>query len=133
TVTQLAAGLARHSRHPVSEAIARLSDSQIQVQHWDEVRGSGVRGVVTLEGNRTATALLGSVKWLKECGVDLAPGQNFIREWSSQGATIVGLAIEGLLAGLFAVRDTVKPGARQMMQQLHDQGLKTFLITGDTA
>ncbi len=132
-VTQLAAGLARYSRHPVSEAIARLSDSQIQTGHWEEVRGSGVRGVVSLEGNRTATALLGSLKWLKECRVDLAPGEDFIRQWSSQGATITGLAVEGCLAALFAVRDTMKPGARQMIQQLHEQGLKTFLITGYTA
>jgi P-type Cu+ transporter len=65
--------------------------------------------------------------------VDLAAGEKFITEWSGQGATIVGLAIESSLAGLFAVRDLLKPGAAAVIEQLHRQNLKTFLLTGDQA
>ena len=74
---------------------------------------------------------LGSLNWLREAGVDLAAGDNFVTEWSGQGASIVGVAIENSLAGLFAVKDTVKPGAAKVIKQLHKQGLKTFLVTGD--
>jgi len=35
------------------------------------------------------------------------------------------------LGGLFAVKDTVKPGAHTVVEQLHRQNLKTFLVTGD--
>jgi Cu+-exporting ATPase len=70
---------------------------------------------------------------LRESGVDLAAGGKFIAEWSGQGATIVGLAIENSLIGLFAVRDTLKPGAAAVMEQLQRQNLKTFLLTGDQA
>ena len=76
-------------------------------------------------------ARLGSLRWLKESGVDLAAGGNFIAEWSQQGATIVGLAVEQSLGGLFAVKDTVKPGARAVVEQLRRQNLKLFLATGD--
>jgi len=76
-------------------------------------------------------AQLGSLRWLEECGVDLGPGQGFIKEWSAQGATIVGLAAEKSLLGLFAVKDTLKPGAREVVEQLRRQGLKAFMVTGD--
>ena len=78
-------------------------------------------------------ARLGSLRWLKESGVDLAAGEKFIAEWSQQGATIVGLAVEQSLGSLFAVKDTVKPGAHTVIEQLHRQNLKTFLVTGDNS
>ncbi len=76
---------------------------------------------------------LGSLRWLREAGVDLAAGRAFIERWGAQGATIVGLAVERSLRGLFAVKDTVKPGARQVVEQLRGQGLKVYLVTGDNS
>ena len=73
------------------------------------------------------------MRWLQESGVDLAPGRAFIEQWSTQGATIVGVALNRSLLGLFAVSDTLKPGARQIVEQLRRQGLKTWLVTGDHA
>jgi Cu+-exporting ATPase len=64
--------------------------------------------------------------------VDLSAGDGFVKEWSGQGATIVGVALDQTLQGLFAVRDTVKPGAAKVVQQL-GRRLKTFLLTGDNA
>jgi P-type Cu+ transporter len=76
---------------------------------------------------------LGSLRWLKESGVDLAAGDKFIAEWSGQGATIVGLASEKDLLGLFAVRDALKPNAASVVKQLQRQGLGTYLVTGDNS
>src|SRR5208282_3190146 len=71
--------------------------------------------------------------WLREWGVDLAAGEKFVAEWSGQGATIVGLASENNLLGLFAVRDAIKTNAKQVVDQLQRQGLKIFLVTGDNS
>jgi Cu+-exporting ATPase len=98
------------------------------LNNWKEIRGCGVSAKLQL-----STLLLGSLSWLKESGVDLATGEKFIAEWSGQGATIVGLASEKTLLGLFAVRDTLKPNAAKVVGQLRRQGLKTFLITGDNS
>jgi Cu+-exporting ATPase len=46
---------------------------------------------------------------------------------------MVGLALGGSLQGLFAVHDTVKAGTAAVVKQLHEQGLKTWLVTGDNA
>ena len=73
------------------------------------------------------------MRWLEESGVDLVSGQKFIAEWTSQGATVVGLAVDKSLLGLLAVKDAVKPGAREVVQELERQGLKVYLVTGDNA
>ncbi len=135
SVPVLAASLARHSTHPVSQAIAKLSTEQASLTGWTEVRGAGVRANMhppTPDTQRPATeARLGSLRWLGESGVDLSASDGFVKEWSAQGATIVGVALDQSLVGLFAVRDTLKPGAAKVVQQLQRHGLKTFLLTGD--
>jgi Cu+-exporting ATPase len=124
----VAASLARHSTHPISQAIAKTSADEIQFAEWQEIRGAGVQAIVS-----NSLARLGSLRWLRELGVNLSPGERFIHEWSEQGGTIVGLASDKSLQGLFAVKDTVKPGAAQVVEQLRRQGLKIYLLTGDNA
>jgi len=131
----IAAALARNSTHPISQAIAKISAEKIEVTDWKEIRGSGVSGNIKLStlNSQPSTVCLGSLRWLKESGVDLAAGEKFIAEWSGQGATIVGLASNKTLLGLFAVRDAVKANAKQVVEQLQRQGLKIYLLTGDNA
>jgi Cu+-exporting ATPase len=143
----LAAGLAAPSAHPVSRAVARLSSRAMGVQDWEETRGAGVKALVpstwaeavpagapgrtsTADGS---TARLGSLRWLKELGIEGDAAKQFIEAWSTQGATLVGLAIDKHLEGMFAIKDAVKPGAAEVVAQLQRQGLKTFLVTGDNA
>jgi len=76
-------------------------------------------------------ARLGSLRWLREMGVELAAGEEFVTEWSGQGATVVGLAAETELLALFAVRDVLKPHAASVVAQLQKQSLKVYLLTGD--
>jgi Cu+-exporting ATPase len=135
-INTLAAALARHSTHPISQAIAKLSSDEIEPTDWKEIRGDGVEGDIerpAADGQLRMKARLGSLRWLRESGVDISEGENFITEWSTQGATIVGLAGDVKLLALFAVRDAIKPGSAKVVEQLRRQGLKTYLVTGDNA
>jgi len=132
-VESLAATLARNSTHPISQAIARVSAEQTNISEWREIRGAGVEGKWQMTDGSWQMGMLGSLRWLKESGVDLAASEKFIAEWSDQGATIVGLASENNLLGLFAVRDTVKVNAANVVVQLQQQGLKIYLVTGDNS
>ena len=125
---KLASSLARSSRHPFSQAIAKLGGEEINLSDWKEVRGAGVEANIS-----GSTARLGSLSWLRESGVDLADGEKFISEWSSQGATILGLAVDSTLRALFALKDTMKTGASEVVRQLAGDGLKIYLITGDNS
>ncbi len=122
----LAAALAQPSAHPLSRALAKSTTEPIQLADWQEIRGSGIQARLAGEVLR-----LGSLRWLGELAVDFAAGDAFVKEWSEQGATLVGLASGKTLCALFAVKDTLKPGARAVVEQLHWQGFKTYLVTGD--
>jgi Cu+-exporting ATPase len=139
----LAIALAQHSSHPVSQAIANLGvnssarePSPVELVDWKEVHGAGVQGKLRHLGpdHDSPTldlARLGSLNWLTESGVELRPGEDFVKTWSSQGATIVGVALNTSLLGLFAISDSIKPGAHQVVQHLQRQGFQTYLVTGD--
>jgi Cu+-exporting ATPase len=129
----LAAALARNSTHPISRAIAKISAEKVELSDWKEMRGSGTSATSPASTFNLQPSILrlGSLRWLQESGVDLVAGEKFIAEWSGQGATIVGLAFDKTLLGLFAVRDSVKANAKEVVWQLQQQGFKTYLLTGD--
>jgi P-type Cu+ transporter len=130
-VPVLAAALARNSSHPISRAIAELSSDGPDFSDWQELHGAGVQGKPGKTAGEANVARLGSLRWLRESGVDLAVGNSFAARWSAQGATLVGLARDRQLLGLFAVKDTIKPGAIEVIDRLRRQGLKICLVTGD--
>jgi P-type Cu+ transporter len=126
----LAAALARDSSHPISQAIARLSGEKINLENWREVRGAGIEANVQ---HTVGKVRLGSLRWLRDNGIDALPAEQFILEWSAHGATIVGLAVEKNLLALLAVLDILKPDAAGVVKQLRSQGLKVYLVTGDNS
>ena len=130
-VRSLAAALARNSAHPISQAIAKISAEKLELADWKEMRGCGVEAKMKMENGGWKLTRLGSLHWLRDCGVNLAAGEKFISEWSAQGATIVGLATENELLALFAVHDALKSGAKTVVEKLQRQGLKIYLVTGD--
>jgi Cu+-exporting ATPase len=146
--------LARHSTHPISRAVTAYCEpraggpqsesGQTAADDWREIRGCGLEAKSVIGHQPTVSAelatqpglsilRLGSLRWLRETGVDLAAGETFAAEWTGQGATVVGFAAGTELLALFAVRDTLKPGSAKVVAQLQQQKLKTFLLTGDNA
>lgn len=126
----IAAALARHSTHPLSQAVAKIASEEINFVEWRELRGAGVEGKFN-DVSTVQVARLGALNWLRESGVNLAAAESFVAEWAGQGATIVGFALDHSLVGLFALRDALKPGAVKVVAQLQRQGLKAYLLTGD--
>jgi len=133
TIQQLAAALAGPSNHPLSEAIAKLGEGALSLADWREHRGAGVEARFRLDPQFTTIPLirLGSLKWLRDSGVDLPPAQKFVNEWSARGATVLGLAADNRILGALALRDTVKPRAGDVVARLNQKGKAVYLITGD--
>ncbi len=132
----LAVALARNSTHPLSQAIANSVETTPQsaapvLTGWQEIQGAGVTANWTNAPGGVVLVRLGSLTWLRANGVDVSAGTAFAEAWSAQGASLVGLASDTQLTGLFALRDTVKPGAADVVAQLQRQGLETYLVTGD--
>jgi Cu+-exporting ATPase len=123
---KMAASLARGSNHPLSQAVAKLPTTEFIITDWQEVRGAGVQAK-----SSDGALRLGSLRWLRETGVDLQSAKTFEEKWSQQGATLLGIAADKKLLGLLALKDTLKTDAAGVMKQLQGEGLKTYLITGD--
>jgi P-type Cu+ transporter len=126
---ELAAAMSRHSNHPLSRPVAQLATVDIPFPQWREVRGAGIEAHHAEHGQLR----LGSLKWLDQGGIDIAAAKDFATRWFDGGATVIGLAAGERLAAAFALKDPVKPGAREVVTMLRRQGLRSSLVSGDNS
>lgn len=123
---ELAASLASRSTHPLSVAIAALGPAKAALEQFEEKPGAG------LSARWNASVLnLGSVAFLSRLGCDLSPARAFIQTTLDQGATPVLLAQDNSVIGAFALRDTVRPEAKQVVKRLRAAGLRVGMLSGD--
>lgn len=128
---RLAASAEHLSEHPLAQAIVTAARERnlpiTEPAEFENLAGKGVR--TRLEN---AEILLGSPRLLKEEGIPIsASDAELIESHEAQGRTLVVLARDGRLACIIAIADTLKPDARAAIAQLHSQGLRTAMITGD--
>ena len=124
-ISTLAASLARGSNHPLSQAVARISADSVSLRDWREIVGGGVEARLA-DGS---TARLGSLAWLRKCGVDTTAAD--ARNEANAIGAIVGLAVGTQLQALIVLQDALKPGAAEVIAEFRRQGLKVRMITGD--
>jgi len=130
----LAAAVQQGSTHPLARAVLREAEAQrVEVPAASDVKALPGRGVQAVVGGCTVS--LGSSRLMSELGVDATALAGRERALAESGRSVSWLAVEreGVrsLAGLLAFGDSVKPGARQAIAQLHRQGVKTVMLTGD--
>jgi Cu+-exporting ATPase len=133
---ELAAPLAALSNHPLSRALASTATARFAIKDFKEQPGRGVSGRFVSSANTTHRLQLGSLHWLREEGVPGEAAEFFSVEWMDRGATVIGLAVDGRLAGVFALRDTLRTPAAGVMERLanpaHGAGYKTYIVSGDS-
>jgi len=126
----LAAALAGRSDHPVSLAIANAAvDKNLPrhaVDNFTALTGRGVRGDIN-----GATYHLGNHRLVEELGLCSPALEDKLFALEKQGKSVVLLLDKSGPLALFAVADTVKDSSREAIQQLHELGIKTLMLTGD--
>jgi Cu+-exporting ATPase len=129
-VIRLAAALERASEHPLGEAVVRhASQSNLSVpqpEGFESMTGHGVSGIV--EGH---AILIGNPLLMQGYSVSVAPLANVAEQAAAQGRTPLWVAIDGELAGVIVVADTIKPTSTAAIRQLHREGLHVVMLTGD--
>jgi len=127
---RMAAGVERASEHPLALAIvdaALARDIAIPpVTDFDSPTGRGALGIV--ESKRI---LLGNSRFLEEDGVITAPLAAQADELRGDGATAIFMAIDGTVAGVFAIADPVKPTTAEALTTLRAEGIQVVMLTGD--
>ena len=118
---RLAASAERYSEHPLGRAVveAARGAALAEAAEFRSVTGAGVRAVV--EGREV---LVGTTKFT---GLTHPEAERL----AAEGKTVVLVAVDGTLAGVIAIADTVKPEAAEAVRRLREMGVEIWMITGD--
>ena len=131
---RLAAALQQASQHPLARAVMeKASADRIVVPPASDSKALPGRGVQAIVEGRSA--YLGSSRLMQELGVDTTPLAERAQAFTREGRSISWLAVEAggerRLLGLLAFGDALKAGAREAVAQLHAQGVRTVMLSGD--
>jgi cation-transporting ATPase V len=126
-----AAAVEAGSEHPIARAVVEGAvERGVRVPEatgFRAVPGRGARAEVDgLE------VLVGRRSFLEEEGLHVPPSvERYAASFEERGLTVFWVGWGGEAAGVVAVADTLKPGARETVAALHDLGVEVFMLTGD--
>lgn len=125
-----AASAEKGSEHPLGEAIVRGAIDRgyqlCELQSFNAIPGHGIE--VGIQGKQV---LLGNKKLMIEKTIDVSSLSETSDQLAYDGKTPMYMAIDGQLAGIIAVADTVKESSKKAIETLHQMGIKVAMITGD--
>jgi len=112
-VLQLAASLERYSEHHLAKPIiakAKKDNLELsEIRNFQTMSGKGVRADLGILGNRGL---------MEDSDISLVNIEKDIIKLEQEGKTAVILAVENNVAGILAVADTLKEGAREVIKSL---------------
>jgi len=123
---QLAASVERYSEHPLAQAVrARAAEENLVLlptECFEAIPGQGIRA--RINGSEFA---IGNARLISS-GHDLAEVARMV----SQGKTLLFVERDGVLLGLFAAADTVRPEVPEALAEVKRLGVKQIeILTGD--
>ncbi|MDP2645795.1 MAG: heavy metal translocating P-type ATPase [Desulfobacterales bacterium] len=127
---KLAASVEQGSEHPLGKAIVNEAKSKgLELWHPENFKATGGSGVeARVDGHPVK---LGKPKWFNELNIDISQATDSIDSFQSAGQTVMVMVRGNRLSGLISVSDRLKPESKEAVAQLHRQGLKVVMLTGD--
>jgi len=127
---QKVATLERASEHPLAQAIVEgATERNLELgktADFKSITGQGVTGVVD-----DVEVAIGNVKLLESLGVEAYDLPNIAEQYRQEGQTVMLIALDGKAAGVVGVTDPIKESTPEAIAQLHAQGIKIVMLTGD--
>ncbi|WEL23100.1 heavy metal translocating P-type ATPase [Candidatus Nanohalovita haloferacivicina] len=155
-VLKCARGLETRSEHPLGDAIIKAAQSRgiepENIQNFESITGKGVKAKLAGKEHYAGKPDLFSEKGfnLKHVHTAMTSGEissksrelcerndcmdlldEKVPELQSQGKTVIVVGNEDRVEGLIAVADKVREEAAETIERLHEQGIKTMMLTGD--
>ena len=126
----LAASAEKGSEHPLGEAIVRDAEEKghtlLKTESFNAIVGHGIE--VAIEGKNL---LLGNRKLMDDRGIELEGLAETSDNLANEGKTPMYITIDGKIAGIIGVADTVKETSLKAIEKLHTMGIEVAMITGD--
>ena len=130
TVIKLAASLEKQSAHVIGQSIIRYAKEKktktSKVTGFKDISGKGIQGKIGKQ-----VYYLGNKALLTEHNLWNKEAEQLHQQHSQTSHTVVTLATEGKVLGMIMLADEIKPTAKETIDQLHELGIKTAMLTGD--
>jgi Cu+-exporting ATPase len=129
-VLQLAASAEHNSEHPLGEAVVKAAlEKKLELSPSSDFNAIPGQGIEASVGGKKL--FLGNLKLMKERGFSLNGLEKEVAELLEGGKTVMFLGRDSQVAGIIALADTLKPGAKEALQALRKIGIETAMLTGD--
>ena len=127
----LASSIECRSGHPLANAIVRKAkESNISIEanleEFADVTGKGVKAKINGQ-----QCFAGSPRFLQENEISIREHQAQIEDLENQGKTTILVGQNGKLLGILAIADALRPGAKETLSIIREQGTRTVMLTGD--
>jgi Cu+-exporting ATPase len=130
-VLRMGASVEKGSEHPLGRAIVKEAERRGLLLNIPEgfksFKGLGVRAI--LDNKET---IIGKPGWIESMGINIDVVRDEARSLQDKGNSVMIVAAERV-KGLIAVSDTLKPESSDAIKELHQQGLRVVMLTGDNA
>ncbi|MFZ7114616.1 MAG: heavy metal translocating P-type ATPase [Bacteroidota bacterium] len=120
---EFASALEQNSTHPIAKAIVNYQSkpkSIIPAENVEEVAGHGLKGLVSGK-----EVLAGNLKLLKKFNIA------FPQQIENIVDTIVVVSINSIYAGHITIADEIKDDSKIAIEEMHQLGIKTVMLSGD--
>ena len=129
-ILALAASAEKGSEHPLGEAIVlEALEQSIELKPFKNFKAIAGHGIsVEIENQQV---MLGNKKLMTDHEIEISGLSQEVLALGEQGKTPMYVAVDGNLAGVIAVADTVKESSAKAIRRLQEMGIKVAMITGD--
>lgn len=131
-LVKTAASLEKYSEHPLAQAIVKYAEQKnvqlAPVTGFTQQAGRGIKGVMEGKG-----CFGGNRRMLEEAGLYDDNVKMLEEKLAAEGKTPLFFARDGILLGIIALADRVKPTSRAAIKEMKRMGLEVVMLTGDNA
>jgi Cu+-exporting ATPase len=132
---KITASAEKNSEHPLGQAIVKEAENKSPVgsnmvlfdaENFTSLTGRGIEAKI--DGK---TVIAGNKKLMLDFGVDITGLETVADKLADEGKTPMYVALDGAIAGIVAVADTVKESSRAAIETLRKMNIEIVMITGD--
>lgn len=131
-LVKTAASLEKYSEHPLAQAIVKYAEQKnvqlAPVTGFAQQAGRGIKGVMEGKG-----CFGGNRRMLEEAGLYDDNVKMLEEKLAAEGKTPLFFVSDGILLGIIALADRVKPTSRAAIEEMKRMGLEVVMLTGDNA
>ncbi|HSE89310.1 MAG TPA: heavy metal translocating P-type ATPase [Candidatus Binatia bacterium] len=130
TLLRVAGGVEKSSEHPLAAAIVEGAMNRgitlPDAENFNAIPGHGIEADIERH-----SLLLGNIKLMRDRRIPFGVLEAKAAQLADDGKTPMYVAVDGELAGIVAVADTVKGDSKKAIAELKNMGLEVVMITGD--